>query len=248
MEPKVSIITVVFNAAGLLESTILSIKNQLYKNIEYVIVDGGSTDGTIELIKKYDSSITRWISEADEGLYHAMNKGLELATGDYVWFINAGDQIYDTDVLRKIFSGNHPCCDIYYGETIIIDKAGKEIGMRRLRPPEQLTWKSLINGMVVCHQSIIVKKTIVPYFNTSYRIASDYNWVLKSLKKAETVFNARMILSRFLDGGINKTNILRSLSERFRIMIREFGFFPAILQHFLLAGRFILFLLKHRRF
>ena len=125
-----------------------------------------------------------------------------------VWFINAGDKIFNPHILSKlILKEVTETCDIYYGDTIIIDRMGGEIGMRRLKPPDRLSGKSMKNGMVVCHQSIIVRKNIAPSFDTSYKIASDYKWVLECLKRSERVCNTRMILTRLLEGGINKTNI-----------------------------------------
>jgi glycosyltransferase involved in cell wall biosynthesis len=147
--PKVSIITVVFNGARFLEATIQSVINQQCKNFEYIIVDGGSTDGTLDIIHKYEKQISKWSSGTDSGLYDAMNKGIDLAIGDYLWFINAGDEIYDIEVLCKLFKDENAEADIFYGETLIIDPNGKEIGMRRQKIPEMLNWKSLKRGMVV---------------------------------------------------------------------------------------------------
>jgi glycosyltransferase involved in cell wall biosynthesis len=138
--PKVSIITIVFNGIDTLEKTILSITNQTYPNIEYIIVDGASTDGTIDLIKAHSNVITRWISEPDKGLYDAMNKGIDLATGDYLWFINSGDVIFAPTTLSQIFN-NNKIADIYYGDTVMIGNDGNEIGKRRLSPPKNLNWK-----------------------------------------------------------------------------------------------------------
>ncbi len=246
--PKITIITVVFNAVKYLESTIRSVQDQKYKNIEFIIIDAGSSDGTIDIIKKYESLVSKWISEIDEGLYYAMNKGLKMATGEYVMFLNAGDMLYNDEVLSLIFTSSATEADIYYGETMIVDQQGKEIGLRRLKAPEKLKWREMKNGMVVCHQSVIVRRSITPFFDTRYRIASDYLWVLQSLKSAEGIVNTGTVISRFMDGGMNKSNIIRALKERFIIMIKEFGFFPAFFQHFIIAGRFVIYFLKHSRF
>ena len=103
MKPKVSIITVVFNGENIIEKTMQSVFAQTYDNIEYIIVDGKSSDNTLSIIEKYKEKISVLISEKDKGLYDAMNKGLQVATGDYVWFMNGGDQIADAQVLTKIF-------------------------------------------------------------------------------------------------------------------------------------------------
>lgn len=207
MSIKVSVITVVYNAGDVFETTLKSVRDQKYLHIEYIVVDGGSKDNTLELIEKYKEGISKWISESDEGLYSAMNKGLKMATGDYVIFLNAGDLFFDSEVLERIFDTSLALSDVYYGETMIIDKEGREIGMRRLKAPEVLTWKSLIDGMLVCHQSFIVKKSIAPEYNIKYKIAADYDWMLNCLKKAGTITNTHQIISKFLDGGLNKQNI-----------------------------------------
>ena len=127
INPKVSIITVTFNAEKVLERTLRSIKKQDYNNIESIIIDGASTDGTLKIVEKYSDVVTKWISEKDNGLYDAMNKGISLATGDYVWFLNAGDTICKSDVLNYFFSKESFMRDVYYGETVIVDENGKQI-------------------------------------------------------------------------------------------------------------------------
>ncbi len=154
---KISVITVVFNGEKHIGRTIESVLNQSYSPIEYIIVDGKSTDGTLKVIGSYPG-ISRVISEPDQGLYDAMNKGLKTATGDYVWFLNSGDQVNNNNTVEKMVEGMEGIPDIVYGGTMIIDEAQNEVGDRRLRPPAQLTWKSFRQGMVVCHQSILVKE------------------------------------------------------------------------------------------
>ena len=161
---KISIITVVYNGEKHIGLTIESVLKQSYSAIEYIIVDGKSTDGTLKVIKEFQG-IHKLISEPDEGLYDAMNKGLKAATGDYIWFLNSGDQVYDTDTVQKMVEGMEGLPDIIYGGTMIIDDAQNEVGDRRLRPPAQLTWKSFRQGMVVCHQSIVVKRELAPEYN-----------------------------------------------------------------------------------
>ncbi len=221
--PVVSIITVVFNSVTLLERTIQSILGQTYPNIEYLIIDGGSKDGTVDIIRKYEDRIDFWISGPDKGLYDAMNKGLTAATGDFVWFLNSGDLVYETDTLEKVFKdfetvrlldqetgrigdqetkrlgdletrsvpgtgvsavGGLPSAVIYYGDTMVVDSNYHEIGLRRLRPPEQLTWKSFRKGMLVCHQAILVHRSIAEPYNLRYRYSADFDWVLNALKRA----------------------------------------------------------------
>ena len=239
--PKVTIITVVYNAAPLLEKTILNIIGQSYPNIEYVIIDGASTDGSLDIINKYKDKITFWSSEPDEGLYDAMNKGLMAASGDYVWFINAGDTIYEPDTCQRIFDRADDLADIYYGDTMIVDYRYNEIGLRRLRPPKELTWKSFKKGMLVCHQSILLKRELANPFNTKYKHSADFNWVIEALKKTTYIRNTHLILSAFLDGGQSKSNIRPSLKERFDSMRIHYGLGSTLIHHVPIAVRFVWF-------
>ena len=157
--PKFSIITVTYNAAKVLEDTIQSIVTQTYKNLEYIIVDGGSTDETLDIIHKYQEHITTVISEPDQGLYDAMNKGIKLATGDYLCFLNAGDGLHEDDtLLQMVHSINGTALPgVLYGETEIVDSQGHFLYMRRLSAPATLTWKSFKQGMLVCHQAFFAR-------------------------------------------------------------------------------------------
>lgn len=246
-EPVVSVITVVYNGAETLERTILSVAAQTYGPVEYIVVDGGSSDGTLDIISKYQEHITRWISEPDQGLYDAMNKGIRLARGEHLWFINSGDEIAGPDVLEKVF-GQQEDADFYYGETIVVDNQGQVIGNRRLTPPAHLTWKDFKRGMLVSHQSVIVRRSVCDYYDTTYRFSADFNWVLSALKRSEKISNTQLVLSRFLEGGLTRKNILPGLRERFRIMVNHYGFLPTLLHHVPIAFRFVLFFVKHKRF
>jgi glycosyltransferase involved in cell wall biosynthesis len=249
IKPFLSIITVVFNGGKTLEKTIQSIDEQSFKKIEYIIIDGASKDNTIEVIEKYEKSVHHWISESDEGLYDAMNKGLKIATGEYVWFINAGDQLYDRDTAENIFKlHTAENADIYYGEAVIINAEGNEIGLRRQKVPEKLTWKSLKMGMVVSHQSIIVRRTLAPFYNLKYKYSTDIDWVIYSLKAAGKIVNTHQIVSRFLEGGRSRQTIIPSLKERFNIMSHYYGFFTTVAYHFPIAFKFIVFLFRNKRF
>lgn len=123
---KITVITVCYNTVATIERTILSVLNQTHKDIEYIIIDGGSKDGTVDIIKNYASRIAFWISEKDNGLYDAMNKGILHATGDYINFMNAGDIFSSIDVIEKIFSGNKYDADIIYGNSIAKYEDGRE--------------------------------------------------------------------------------------------------------------------------
>nr|WP_319400835.1 glycosyltransferase family 2 protein [uncultured Carboxylicivirga sp.] len=247
MKPLVSIITIVYNGDDTLQKTIDSIACQSYQNIEYIIVDGGSTDGTQNIIKSNEEVITKWISEPDEGLYDAMNKGIDLATGDYLWFINSGDEVYDCETLSNLFV-NDDVADVYYGDTVMIDSNGDVIGDRRLQPPVTLQYTDFKKGMLVSHQSILVSTKIAEKYNTKYRFSADFEWCLVALQKADSVVNSNLVLSRFLDGGLTKQNIVPGLKERFDIMRRYFGVVSTILHHIPIAFRFVNYVIIHKRF
>lgn len=238
---KFTIITITYNAAQWLERTILSILSQSYGNIEYVIIDGASTDGTVDIIRQYASGISFWISEPDKGLYDAMNKGLQHATGDYVWFINAGDTLPHADLVQRIaqkIEKRKQLPDVIYGETAIVDANGKMLGMRRLRPPKKLSWKSFRMGMLVCHQSFIARREIAPLYDLNYRLSADYDWCIRCLKEAKYVCNTNQILSNFLEAGMSTQQRKASLKERYAIMCKYYGKFATTLLHGWFAVRF----------
>lgn len=232
---KISVVTIVYNDVKHIEGTILSVVGQAYPNLEYIIIDGGSKDGTVDIIKKYSGKLSYWVSEKDNGIYDAMNKGLRVATGDFVWFINSGDQIHEKDTIEKFIGLIDKETDVVYGETVLINDSGDILGMRRKKAPENLTWKSFFTGMMVCHQSVLVRREIAPFYNEQYRLSADFEWVLVSLKKARKIVNTHQILSRYLEEGATTQNHKASLKERFDIMKRYFGFVPTALIHVWLA-------------
>jgi glycosyltransferase involved in cell wall biosynthesis len=241
MNPVFSIITVTYNARQWIENTIQSIIGQTYDNIEFIIIDGKSNDGTIDIIQRYEANIDYWISEPDNGLYDAMNKGIKKAKGDYIWFINAGDKIYDENTAQNIvdkIEDKDTLPDIIYGETTIIDKNGQFVGMRRLKAPEELTWKSFKMGMLVSHQSFIAKREIVPLYDLEYRFSADVDWCIKCLKKSKNIFNSHLVLSQYLEEGLTTANHKASLRERYEIMSHYYGKIPTIIRHLWFAIRF----------
>ncbi len=246
--PVISVITVVYNSVNFIEKTILSVINQSYPNLEYLIIDGGSTDGTLDIIAKYKKYIDVLITEADNGLYDAMNKGMALAKGDYLWFINSGDEIYDLNVLDNIFRRENQFADFYYGETEITDAEGNILGMRRHKAPKKLTWRTFLLGMKVSHQSMIVKRVITSPYDLQYRFSADFDWAVKALKKAQSIENTGLILSKFMDGGTTKKNLKAGLKERFVIMRKFYGLIPTVLVHLILPVKLAFFYLKNKRY
>ena len=126
MQPKITIITICYNAEACIERTILSVINQTYPNIEYIIIDGNSTDNTLQIVEKYKDKITKIISEPDKGIYDAMNKGLRITTGDWVNFMNAGDSFYSNDVLGKVFCQDYSGISVIWGDAMLIQNGTKQ--------------------------------------------------------------------------------------------------------------------------
>lgn len=236
--PTFSIITICYNAEKEIEKTVQSVVNQSYKQIEYIIIDGNSTDATLQVLDGYKSHIQKMVSEPDKGLYDAMNKGLRVATGDYLCFLNAGDYFYDSDVLSNIVDVlNGDCPDVIYGDTALVDKQGTFMGMRKLSPPKQLTWKSFRMGMLVCHQAFMPKRKLAPLYDTSYRYSADFDWCIKILKQSKTTFNTQTTLINYLNEGVTTRNHKASLKERYRIMCKYYGYFSTSVLHLWFAFR-----------
>jgi glycosyltransferase involved in cell wall biosynthesis len=245
--PKVTVITVVYNNKNNFIKTISSVKSQNYNNIEYIVIDGNSKDGTLDVIKQNENVISKWLSEPDKGIYDAMNKGIVLATGDYVWFLNGGDMIYSNDTLNEVFSSEKNA-DVYYGDTELVDDEGKSYGKRQLKtPPKNLSWKNMIDGMVVTHQSLIVNRNIIPAYELKYKHCADIDWTIKILKKSRKIINTHKIISRFLLGGYSRKNTIKSLFERISILKNHFNILYVFLNHIKLAFKFIIHIIKNRR-
>lgn len=244
-KPKLSVITIVFNNAKDIERTILSVLNQRYDNIEYIIIDGASTDGTIEIIKKYENRISL-LSEKDNGIYDAMNKGLARASGDYILFMNSGDEIYDPSTVEKVFASS-PHADIYYGETEMYDESWNSLGRRRHQIPEKFTWQSFKYGMNVSHQAIYIKKSITVPYDEQYQLSADIDWIIKAAKKAKSIVKVQGYVAKYLVGGMSKKRHRQSLQERFIIFSKYYGFFPNLFNHGIIAIKLGWYYLKNRK-
>lgn len=230
---KLSVITVTYNAEKTLQRTLKSVAEQTYPFIEHVIVDGVSTDETVQLIQEHEGEGVSWISEPDKGLYDAMNKAMEMATGDWLCFLNAGDTFHEAKTVEKLMrsftSANAP--DILYGETAIVDDKGKFLCMRRLKAPDRLTWKSFKQGMVVCHQAFIVKRELAEPYDLTYRFSSDFDWAIRLMKKTNAIHNSHLLLIDYLNEGLTTANRRASLKERYRIMAKHYGHLSTLLHH-----------------
>ncbi len=228
-KPKVSIITVVYNGKTEIEHTLKSIKTLKYPDIEYIVIDGNSKDGTQEIINQYANIITSFVSEPDKGLYDAMNKGIRLMTGDYVWFINAGDTISYPEVLNDVFK-NCSNADLIYGKAMIIDDNYADL-MLRVDHPETLSWQSFRYGMNVSHQAILIHKNIIQEYNTAFKICADMDWVIRSLKKCKSVCNSNVLLCKFKTGGLSSQRFKLAWKERYHVLQKHYGFIPNMFAH-----------------
>ena len=242
---RITIITVTYQAAAVLQRTLDSVSRQTFQQIEHLIIDGASKDNTVKIAKAYQEKVPYPViiqSEPDHGLYDAMNKGLHKATGDYLVFLNAGDTLHADDTLTTLTSHllpltSHLSPAVIYGDTAIVDSEGKFLHLRRLRPPKQLTWRSFKQGMLVCHQAFYVRTDIAQQedYDLQYRHSADVDWCIRVMKRAEEMrlplVNTNTILADFMEGGNTTQNHRASLKERYQVMCHHYGKASTIVMH-----------------
>lgn len=234
LRPKFSIITVTYNAASVIVPTLESVRAQIYSNYEYILVDGGSKDDTVAIAKASGIEFAHIISERDKGIYDAMNKGIALATGDYLCFLNAGDAFYAPDTLQTIadaIADEKELPDVLYGETAEVDENRNFVRMRRLQAPERLDWRSFRNGMLVCHQAFYARRDIAPMYDLKYRLSADVDWCIKVMKRSKKMVNVNATVVNYLQNGISLQYHRKSLMERFNIMSKHYGLLPTVGRH-----------------
>ena len=234
LRPKFSIITVTYNAASVITPTLQSIAAQSYRNFEFLLIDGGSSDNTVELVRNSGVEIAVLVSERDKGLYDAMNKGIARATGDYLCFLNAGDSFHTPDVLEKMVASiadREQLPDILYGETSEVNEERQFVRMRRLQAPEKLDWRSFRNGMLVCHQAFFAKREIAPSYDLTYRLSADVDWCIRVMKVSKDIVNTHIIIVDYLQNGLSLQHHRASLIERFKIMAKHYGTVQTVLRH-----------------
>ena len=254
-----SVVTITYNAAAVLRPTLDSVMMQDYPNVEHLIIDGASTDETLAIAKAYQKQsdeaenghVVKIQSEPDKGLYDAMNKGLRLATGDYIVFMNAGDRFPEADTLDKVMLAavvgdgeERPA--VLFGNTDIIDDKGNFLYHRRLSPPERLTWRSFRYGMVVCHQAFYARIDIarsLPY-DTTFRYSADVDWCIRVMKEGERqhllLRNIHAVVANYMEEGQTTIHHKDSLKERFEVMRRHYGLLTTVLLHAWFAVRKLL--------
>lgn len=244
---KFTIVTVTYNAEGVLRPTTDSVLMQSYAHVEHLIIDGASTDHTLQIAEEYRQKSAdaargheiRIISEPDKGIYDAMQKGLDRAAGDYVCFLNAGDRLPNADTLLMIADkvDNERMPGVLYGDTDIVDDEGNYLFRRRLTPPEHLTWRSFRHGMVVCHQAFYARTDIAQRvdYDLQFRYSADVDWCIRVMKECENdgleLKNLHLTVVNYLQEGQTTLHHRASLRERFRVMVRHYGWLSTLVMH-----------------
>ena len=218
---KFSIITVCYNAEDCIEETIKSVIGQSYKNIEYIIIDGRSTDNTLKIINKYKRYIDVIVSETDQGIYNAMNKGQKLAKGKYLNFLNAGDTFNNKNTLSIVNENIKKETKIISGDFNILQRNNKS----KIIKTKKITWKYFKKDFYACHQAIFIHSSIVSFYDVSYKIKADYKWVLMLFSKTEEagVVKIHQPLVNYDANGFSSQNSFNNLNELVRLQKNYFG-------------------------
>lgn len=217
---KVSIITVCLNSENLIEKTIKSVITQTYPNIEYILIDGKSTDNTMNIIKKYESSINIIVSEKDNGIYDAMNKGAQLANGDIIHFLNSGDYLYDKSTMEKVINEAKKSSfwDIIYGDILYYDNNGSKY---YLGPKNDIVE---IMSRGINHQSILTRKSVFDrcgYFDTEFKIFSDFDWLIRCLTRCNIkIKKVELPITYYLRGGLSENYCNEYIHEKYEIITK----------------------------
>ena len=245
---RITYVTITYNAAAVLRRTLDSVLCQDYPEITHIIIDGASTDDTLEIVNDYigrsnaadNGHVIHHTSEPDKGIYDAMNKGLRSLDGDYVCFLNAGDFLPAPDTVSRIVSQVVSQGDgsaVLYGDTDIVDGDGRFLRHRRLAPPEHLTWKSFRHGMLVCHQAFYARTdfAIATPYDMSYHYSADVDWCIRIMKAADKegipMLNLHMVVANYTEEGQTTLHHRESLIERYKVMERHYGRVQTFLMH-----------------
>lgn len=216
--PKISIITVVYNGDTTIERTIQSVLRQNYDNVEYIIIDGASTDGTVDIIKRYEKNISKWISEKDNGIYDAMNKGIRYSTGDIIAFLNSDDWYLDGALSNVVMQFTKKDSDIYFWGVTRDDN-----GKRFDRYPELRRLENQYERLAVFHPATFAKKSIfseIGDFDTAYRIAADYDWLIRAKNYGCIMQYVDCVTTYYSDGGISTKDWYEAQREAEKIDLK----------------------------
>lgn len=227
MQKKISVITINYNNKLGLEKTINSVVNQSYKDFEFIIIDGNSTDGSQDLVELYKSKVHYSISEPDTGVYNAMNKGIKVANGEYLLFLNSGDFLVDNDVLSKVLPELDSSISIYYGN---IFYSKNEVQVLLNRPPDQLSFSYFLEYSLP-HPASFIKKDLFEryfYYNENLKIVSDWEFFIYCIcKQNESYKYINIVVSDFDNAGIssNTENLSKIIAERRKVLQNHFPLF-----------------------
>ena len=212
-QPKISIITVVLNAAGELERTANSVLGQEYPHLEFIVIDGGSTDGTLKVIKTLGKNIDHWTSGPDRGIYDAMNKGLAIATGEWINFMNAGDVFAGKDAVSKVMSGDLKGFGAVYGDSIAVYP-----NARILRRAGMAT--DMIRGMVFCHQAVFVRRelAIEKGFDLSFPVGADFDMMFRLFSSGVRFLHLPFPVAVIDVSGVSNRKMAQSAREHFAVL------------------------------
>lgn len=223
-------------------------KHSFHNDIEWVVIDGGSTDGTLAYLES-QTLCQNWISEPDKGIYNAMNKGIERANGEYLWFLNSGDYAYSLEAVQSLLKHLEDGPDVVYAETMMVDENGIELGTRSQistrKLPSVLNWKSLRFGMNVSHQSFVIKRDKCLKYDESFRHVSDIDWMISCLKQCHKVVRMDGILSCFTMDGHSSKHRKASNQERYKVLSKHYGAIGNAMNHTYILFRKILNQKKH---
>ena len=230
--PKITVITVVYNAVNKIEETILSVINQDYENLEYIIIDGGSNDGTVEIIKKYTDKIAFWSSSKDSGIYNAMNKGIQKSTGNYINFMNAGDRYVDENVISAIFKNeDNIYFDVLYGNSIL-EKSNKT----QIKQPVIKSVSELWKGPVFRHGAMFTKLKIHKKFpfkvEDRYKICADFDFIYSIYLNGFIMKHVNIEFIVFEEDGISNNAIKNLQYNRMILLSYKHSFYQNIVSLF----------------
>ena len=240
--PLITVVTVVYNSVDLLKKTIESVTEQSFRSFEYIIIDGGSTDGSVELIKQHETSLSAWVSEKDNGIYNAMNKGVNLAKGKWICFVNSGDVFVDVNVLEKVadFMNTAPETDIFYGN-IFVNAHNGELKECIASPPCNK------HRMYFCHQSAFVKTILIKNnpFDEKYKMSADFKFFKQCYLEKRDFCNMNFPIVIYDTQGISNTSRKAGIKENIAVIKETDKGIEKI--KFLLRLYFVIGLLKVRR-
>jgi glycosyltransferase involved in cell wall biosynthesis len=253
MPVPISIITITYNAERYLLRTLASVMEQadctLGTDYEYLIIDGASTDGTLDLVRRHETYLSQWVSEPDAGLYDAMNKGQARATGEFVWFVNAGDTLHDPQVLRRLLAAirANPSSDVFYSDALFVNDDGSPVGLRSAVTPHalppQVRWQDMAMGMKISHQAFVARRRIVPPYPID-NLSADLDWEIRCLKAARATTYLPFVLCHYLVGGLSVQRHRQSLLDRFKVLTWHFGLLPTLWSHVRIVWRSVVYRIR----